>query len=327
MENLVKHTTRLIAQHNCVIIPGLGAFLAQRVSASYNAEERIFVPPHRTLGFNAQITVDDTLLLSEYINEMHLSYEDAEKKMHSDISELRHTLSAKGCVRMGELGTFNMNVKGEISFIPDPNGIDDPYNFGLEPLLMPLLADCEKKEIVIKRHTFRKFVSIAAAIIVFFFLVAPIGNSLFNSSMHAGIPSGKKSVTAPHQETTVVEVKSNAIEPTCTISPIEETVTKNIYTEDYIEQIAEPEIQTIVAAKTTEENGPKFSIIVASSPNEANAQLAITEMNAKMQASYSVVKGNGRYRIAHSTYSSNTDAAAMLSQIKGIFPDAWVLTH
>ena len=319
MENLVKYTTKLIAQHNCVIIPGLGAFLAHKVPASYNAEERIFMPPHRTLGFNTQVTIDDALLLSEYINENGLSYDEATKKMRNDISVLRHTLSAKGCVRMGELGTFTMNIKGEISFTPDPNGIDDPYNFGLEPLLMPLLSDCEKKEIVIKRHTLRKFISVAAAAIVLLFLVVPVANSLFNPSMQAGIPVGKKTVAVSDAKSTGRFTTSENVN----IGNNTQTTKQNINCQ---ETVAVEKTDNKVA-EVAKEDGPKFSIIVASSPNEANAQLAISELSVKMKADYSVVKGGGRHRIAHSTYSSNADATSALSEIKGTFPDAWILTH
>ena len=82
---MVKYTTKLIAQHNCVIIPGLGAFLAHNVPASYNAEDGIFMPPHRKLGFNPQVRIDDALLLSEYIDEQQLSYDEAAKRMRNDV--------------------------------------------------------------------------------------------------------------------------------------------------------------------------------------------------------------------------------------------------
>ena len=324
MENLVKYTTKLIAQHNCVIIPGLGAFLAHNVPASYNAEDGIFMPPHRKLGFNPQVRIDDALLLSEYIDEQQLSYDEAAKRMRNDVSALRHTLSQKGCARMGELGTFNMNVKGEISFIPDPNGIDDPYNFGLEPLLMPLLADCEKKEIVIKRHTFRKYVSIAAAIIVGLFLVIPIGNSLYEPSMQAGIPVMKSKTATVASDATVHESVAPVQQATAATNTVAESKTA---TADIAPQSTVAATTDNSMAKAVAEDAPVFSIIVASSPNEANAQLAISELSAKMQAEYSVVKASGRYRIAHSTYSSNAEAMSALTQIKDTFPDAWVFAH
>ena len=326
MENLVKYTSKLIAQHNCVIIPELGAFLAHSIPASYNVEDGIFMPPHRTLGFNSQITIDDALLLSEYIDEQQLTYEEAGKALHKDVANLRHELSSKGTVRFGELGTFSMNVTGNITFDPAPNGIDDPYNFGFEPILIPLLSECDKNDIVIKRRSIKKYVSVAVAAMLTFFIFSPVGDSAYEPSLKAGFTAGE---TMPVVKEAAKEVTTAEL---CEIEPVADTVTETIITKP---QAAEPavEIQAeVIEAPATEEpakidNGPTYSIIVASTPNEEKANLAIQELSAKMQAEYHVVKGGGRHRIAHSSYSNHNEANDALAQVKGTFPDAWVLTH
>ena len=326
MENLVKYTSKLIAQHNCVIIPELGAFLAHSIPASYNVEDGIFMPPHRTLGFNSQITIDDALLLSEYIDEQQLTYEEAGKALHKDVANLRHELSSKGTVRFGELGTFSMNVTGNITFDPAPNGIDDPYNFGFEPILIPLLSECDKNDIVIKRRSIKKYVSVAVAAMLTFFIFSPVGDSAYEPSLKAGFTAGE---TMPVVKEAAKEVATKGL---CEIEPVADTVTETIITKP---QAAEPAVEVqaeAVEAPATEEpakidNGPTYSIIVASTPNEEKANLAIQELSAKMQAEYHVVKGGGRHRIAHSSYSNHNEANDALAQVKGTFPDAWVLTH
>lgn len=324
MENLIKYTSRLVARNNCVIIPGMGAFLAHNVPASYNAEERVFMPPHRTLGFNSRIIADDALLLSEYLDEQQASYEEVGKIMRSDIESLRHLLSLNGTVRFGELGTFSMNVKGEISFEPAPNGIDDPYNFGFEPIVIPQLKEIEKKDIVIKRQTFKKYVSMAAAIILTFFFISPVGDRAYKPSMQASIiaTDTKNSVELP----VVTPAEECNAAADCRIEPVIDTVTENIIT---VETAKEPVTVEEAPMPTIIEEQPSvtYSIIVASTPNEEKASLAIKELSSKLEADYSVVKGNGRHRIAYGSYSSNADATAALATVKAIFPDAWVLTH
>ena len=135
----------MIAQHNCVIMPGIGAFLAHRVPAYYSAADKVFMPPHRELGFNPQVTVDDALLLSEYMNDSLLSYEEASRCLKSDIDSLRSRLADNGVVCFGELGTFEMDIEGKISFTPNENCIDDPQNYGFEPLLIAPLKELKKK--------------------------------------------------------------------------------------------------------------------------------------------------------------------------------------
>ena len=331
MENLIIHTANLVARYNCVILPGLGAFLAHNVPARYNAEDGVFMPPHRTLGFNPLVVADDALLQTEYMNLGKYSFDEAGVAMAKDISVLRERLAAEGTLRFGELGTFSMNINGEVSFLPGENGIDDPAHFGLDPLVMPLLAKCEEKVIVIPRRSLSRYIAIAAAVILAFFVVTPMSDSAYKPSMQAGF------------STTNVKAKSIAPNDVCEIAPVADTATENIITAEPATQepvagavnIEPVEVETETlqpavvenAVKTTEAQCEKYyHIIVASSPNADNAQLAIKELSAKMEAEYSVVQCGKRHRISIGCYNSNSEANEALSQIKTTFPDAWVLT-
>lgn len=325
MENLIRHTTKLLAHHNCVILPGIGAFLAHKVPACYNAKEQIFMPPHRELGFNPNIMVDDALLLSEYVSSENTTYDKAAKTLSRDIASLRRVLTSKGVCCFGELGTFNMNINGEISFIPNNNAIDDPENYGFEPLSMPLLSQCNERTITIKQRDFSRYIAIAAAVILAFFFVTPISDNAYEKNMQASIAQ----ITS--KTSSVNETVQSAEE--YIISPITETITENIFTEPQeivpeaikeeqavIEEPTEEVVEDIIPQK-------RYSIIVASSPNAKNAELAIKELSRKMTADYTVVVGGGRHRISIGDYNSIDEANEALSIIKNTFHDAWVLTH
>lgn len=313
-----------------MILPGIGAFLAHKVPALYNVKERIYMPPHRELGFNHNITADDALLLSEYVSADNISYDTAEKALKRDIASLRRVLESKGVCCFGELGTFHMNINGGISFVSNENAIDDPENYGLEPLDMPLLSQCKEKTIVIKRSDFSRYVAVAAAVILAFFFVTPVSDSAYEQSMQASIT---QVATKP---ATAKVVDQNDV---YTIAPIEDTVTENIYTEPKVVaaedvaavieepvKVAEEVIASIEPAETAVQQ-KVYSVIVASSPNAQNAELAIKELTRKMKADYTVVVGGGRHRISIGDYNSMYDANEAVSQIKSIFPDAWVFTH
>lgn len=353
MENLIKHTARLVALHNCVIIPGVGAFLAHDVSAYYDADNAAFMPPMRTLAFNPQVIVDDALLVSEYIDALQLTYNDASRMMRNDILSLRRELSTKGTARFGELGTFNINIAGKISFTPSKNGIDSPDHFGFEPLSIKQLKDIEKKDIVIKRSTFSRIATTAVAVILMFLFVSPVGDSVYEPSMQAAfVTSGN---TPKSHATTNIQTEENILESRCEIEPFEyhsteesistkeiaspgiikekadetsETVSAtNVITDADTKDVATDISATVTSAVEPVEESTSYSIIVASTPNEQKAQLAIEELSAKSEAAYSVVQGSGRYRIAYSTHNSNQEALGALSLVKEIFPDAWILAH
>lgn len=322
MEKLVQYISRLIAQHNCVILPGIGAFLAHRVPAYYNAAEKVFMPPHRELGFNPQVTMDDALLLSEYMNDGLLSYEEAERCLKNDIDSLRSKLSDNGVVCFGELGTFEMDIEGKISFTPNENSIDDPQNYGFEPLLIAPLKELKKKDIVIKRSSIGKYVSAIVAAIIIIFVLVPFGNSIYDDSKlmsvagFAPVDNAPKAVVAPVAETI------------CEIAPVEETVTEHIFTTPAnAEHVSTAVVPQEVESAVVQEVSKQYSIIVASTPNSKNAQLAITELSRKMQADYKVVEGDKRFRIAIESYNSEEEANIALERIQATFSDAWVYIH
>ena len=303
-------------------MPGIGAFLAHRVPAHYNAVEKVFMPPHRELGFNPQVTMDDALLLSEYMNDGLLSFEEAERCLRNDIDSLRSRLSDNGVVCFGELGTFEMDIEGKISFTPNENSIDDPQNYGFEPLLIVPLKELKKKDIVIKRSSIGKYVSAIAAAIIIIFVLVPFGNSIYDDSKLMSVAGFAPTTTAPK---TVVAPVAETI---CEIAPVEETVTEHIFTT----LVNAEQASTAVEAQELEpavvqEVSKQYSIIVASTPNSKNAQLAITELSRKMQADYKVVEGDRRFRIAIESYNSEEEANIALERIQATFSDAWVYIH
>lgn len=308
-----------------MILPGVGAFLAHKVPAMYLTKEQVFMPPRRELGFNPNVVVDDALLLSEYVSAENTTYENAEKRLSRDVASLRRVLSSKGVCCFGELGTFHMDINGAISFVPKENAIDDPENYGFEPLSLPLLSQCKERTIVIKQRELSRYIAIAAAVILAFFFVTPISDNAYEKNMQASIAQ----ITA--KAPAMVE-KTNDIEEYM-ISPITDTVTENIYTssensvqeaetvkEAVVEEVAK-EVEEVIAPQKT------YSIIVASSPNAKNAELAIKELSRKMKADYTVVVGGGRHRISIGDFDNINEANETLAVIKNTFHDAWVFTH
>lgn len=328
VEKLVGHISYLIARHDCVIIPGFGAFLAEEVPACYNTEEQIFMPPCRTMRFNPKVIADDALLISEYIDREQLSYDEASRLMNRNIATLRNELSQNSIVRFGELGTFYMNINGNISFEVDANGIDDAYNFGFEPFAIPQLRNCEEKNIVIKRRDLGKYIATAAAIILTFIFVTPMSDSAFKQNMQASFTgfASNEHISLMQQVSAPAPAPAVNIVENCEISPIDANGNMEIlHIEEPAEEVALETPATAPTAPATIENRKIYHIIVASSPNEDNAQLAIEELSAKMQAEYTVVKGGGRHRISIGQYESNNEATVAIKELKATFPDAWIL--
>lgn len=371
MRNLEQHIVHLIARHNCVIIPDFGAFLAHSVPAHYNIDDRTFMPPHRTLGFNPQVKVDDALLVSEYMSAHNLAYEAATAMLRNDILSLRRTLSRRGNVRFGELGTFSMNINSEITFEAAVNCIDDPENFGFEPLTIAQLHNIEERTITIKRRSIGKYIASIAAIILTFIFVTPISEQAFDNNIKASLGNFASSEQISMMQQLTSAAPQQVINThECEISPIGFSNTKaavssaptlvdtqsqyneaqaiNTPTIEYpsnsrplekqtenrpVHPLITPDIpqdsspSPPLSEGTESTHAPQFHIIVASSPNADNAQLAIKELSSKLQREYKVVVCGKRHRIAAATYATEKEALENLSTFQATFPDAWILNH
>ena len=56
MISLAKHIELLLLDHDCVIVPELGTFIANHASACYNEDDdSLFLPPYRNICFNQNI--------------------------------------------------------------------------------------------------------------------------------------------------------------------------------------------------------------------------------------------------------------------------------
>ena len=80
MIELAKHIEVLLLENDCVIVPGLGGFIAHYRSCVYNEDTGEFCPPARTIGFNPQLVMNDGLLVQSYMQAYNTDFPDATRK-------------------------------------------------------------------------------------------------------------------------------------------------------------------------------------------------------------------------------------------------------
>lgn len=54
------------------------------------------MPPLRTIGFNPQLTMNDSLLALSYVEAYDISYPDALSRISEDVREIRAELDING---------------------------------------------------------------------------------------------------------------------------------------------------------------------------------------------------------------------------------------
>lgn len=137
-----RHIEILLLDNDCVIVPGLGGFTAHHVEARFDESDDVFLPPLRTLGFNQQLKINDSLLVQSYIEAYDISYPEALRRIEGEVEELRQRLENDGYYEMTDIGVLEMNEDGNIIFTPCEAGILTPGLYGLSSFEMqPLMAE------------------------------------------------------------------------------------------------------------------------------------------------------------------------------------------
>jgi len=142
MIELSRHIEILLLKNECVIVPDFGGFMTHLVSASYSEKEQLFIPPMRTLGFNPQLRMNDSVLVQSYVEAYDISYPEALRQIEEEVAEIKEVLNQEGSYTMNDLGVLTVNQEGNIEFAPCLAGILSPELYGLSDFhFKPLKAD------------------------------------------------------------------------------------------------------------------------------------------------------------------------------------------
>ena len=206
MNELSRHIESLLLDNDCVIVPGLGGFIAHYQSAYYVEEERIFLPPTRKVGFNPQLTMNDGLLAQSYMQMYHMDYSDAMNRISENVHLLKDALYKGETVDLHGIGALHYNIYDEFEFQSTESGLLSPSLYGLDAFSMPLLS----KELPLEEHEEEtKFVvqpvnpkkeirlnpakwlgnavAVAVAIILFFVVSVPVENTYVDKGSYASL--------------------------------------------------------------------------------------------------------------------------------------------
>lgn len=116
--NLFRHIEYLLLSNDCVIVPGLGAFIAISRPATIDHDKGIILPPSRSIIFNQAVMSDDGLLANSIARKHNLSFGEARQIILRETAILKECLSSGKEVDAGRLGMLVMGEEGNLIFTP-----------------------------------------------------------------------------------------------------------------------------------------------------------------------------------------------------------------
>ncbi|MDE5882663.1 MAG: hypothetical protein K2H60_13135 [Muribaculaceae bacterium] len=156
MTNLFRHIEFLLLRHDCVIVPGLGAFIVTTTPARIDHDTRRIFPPYRSVMFNQAVTLDDGLLANSYARSLSLTFEEARQVILKDVASLHNSLRTNRVIEIGRLGQLSMGEEDQLQFSPSkaPDAISSLV--GLSSISLPDARKAAKQRAISSKRLAEK---------------------------------------------------------------------------------------------------------------------------------------------------------------------------
>lgn len=342
---LNKQIIDLLFEHDCVIIPGFGGFVAQYSSASFEEISQSFSPPSKSILFNKNLINNDGLLAHKYVSIFQLTYDEAVASIQDEVEKIKKNLVQFKRHELIGLGVFFMDgnalkfEKSENNFLASSYGLP---TFSLDSFAPKELKKEEdvKKIIPIAQKTPKSSKWwVAAAIVPFLFYSAwiPLKTNLFNNeaSFHYSELnpfSFNKERTYSFNDLNDGLNYNSSVELTENIDKSIETPTiEEVYVDpvNVVENTIEKESTDVVISNAVEEEDfseLSFHVIGGCFKNKNNANKLVRKLKKIGFDSFELDVNNNLHRIVISSFSSKKQARRAQKEIKAVHGiSSWVL--
>lgn len=117
MNSIARHIEFLALTHDCIVVPGFGAFLLHDNQAYIDGSN--FFAPHRTLAFNPDLTQDDGLLVSSVARQNSIDMAQAKELVSQEVERIKTKLAANSHLSFGKLGfLMQSSADAPVRFVP-----------------------------------------------------------------------------------------------------------------------------------------------------------------------------------------------------------------
>lgn len=327
---LHEHISRLLYDHECVIVPGFGAFLTRYYAAEVNHATHMMRPPSRRVYFNSSIRENEGLLAKAISHTENISYSVALENIASEVAQWRTTLNGGAKLNLSGIGRLYVDeASGKIQFSPSLEINYAPESYGLSIFRSPAiqreveirktLHKAIEKHVVIehpetKAHKVAGWIPWAAALGPVI-LASVIGYSYFMGSGSGPVENmaGINWLQFSRPAQTEVLSKEVASEPSLKDK------------EEVQPTVKETSPKALQAEKAIEHNSYPYHIVVGSFKEVENAETYIAHLQSKGVNAY-LAQGDKRFiRVAVGDYATHEEASQALVAVKqNIHPQSWV---
>lgn len=326
---LTDHIQYLITRHDCVVVAGLGAFVAQTMPARVSDDGLTLLPPGRMLVFNNVISHDDGLLAGSIARREGMSYDQAREEIAQSVELLKRRILSDGFVDLPRVGRLEPTDGAALAFTPVVcdgvvdmmyralPSVDVSYAAAERPAAEPQILEVD---VTAGRRGFASRLRSAGRYAAIVALLLAAGATLTTPVLIDDSNVDRASLSLP-RITSARKVALPAVE--------EQKTPQSVAVQEKMDETVVAQPQSVVEVASLASGNPekdyKCFVIVASCATASEAQRFISQRKAEGQLR--VLPSDGRYRV-YAAVSDDYDAAfAFKSTDKDFiarYPSAWV---
>lgn len=141
---------RLLAEHNCVVIPDFGGFIGSYRPARLRMSDGMVDPPGKQFAFNPRLHRQDGLLVDALAEREGIGYAEAEARVNAFAAHCTKELHSQRLLRLPGIGKLLLEDGDKIRFAPQASNAHWQDAYGLPTLdLEPQLRTREATEAAI----------------------------------------------------------------------------------------------------------------------------------------------------------------------------------
>ncbi|MDR1720335.1 MAG: SPOR domain-containing protein [Dysgonamonadaceae bacterium] len=360
MQKTFLHLIHLLTKHECVVIPGFGAFVVYPDPLSFSQTFGRIYAPTVAVGFNPELVHNDGLLTHSIMAAQQISYNEANLHVRRFSEELALRLKEERKVEIPLLGKLQLSSESKIIFSPVDLPVCNAVNYGFSHFTIPLLADQKMPRVAddsgqkdadvlwipLNKRILKAVGSVAAVVLLFLLFSTPLGeqttrtnSAVLFSMIGKQMPQPLHEVVFPitvdedsvHIDTVdinITNIDHDDINPT-NIDAIYANIDEiDIVTNVEVEKTtSEPAATPAVESETI--NKKRYYIVVGSLPTQRLAEKELSIVQAHFQRA-AILQSNGRFRIYVEQFADKKEAETYLNGFRAKNPayeDAWLLSH
>lgn len=347
MSQTGKYISELLLEHDCVVVPGLGGFVANYAPAQINGSRHIILPPYKKIVFNRKLKNNDGLL-AEYISAVeNKSFSEATNSLNLFSENIIHRLNKGETILIESVGTLHMGVENNISFEPNTSTNLLTSSFGFDSIqALPINREEKRvKEVVFenrgakpvdRKSVLRKVAPFVAIPLLVLLLWLPFAtgvvkedkinfsriNPFYNAPAPVYSPAQLyEPFTAPAQYASFFdyEAEGKAVKYSFVENAVTDSLAAGVIVslgEHVAEDISVPEtIETI----------KKYHIIAGAFKYNDLAELLVADLRKKGFGAYILDEPNeDLQKVSYEGFLNRNEALDKLKEIQNENPDAWV---